>query len=160
MGLHVEHRCQAFPPQPVLLSKGHGHRCQQVVQGGQPLQRQRVVRLPAEGGGIVEQPDARPMREEVVVHGRLLVKQRPGLVTEAGQGSLVRPEVCAVEDDGSCALVQLDLSGPNLRLLADCLWVEKRANVCLLCAEVARELVLSFSTYLFKCLKLKLIETY
>lgn len=98
MGLHVQHRAVAPPPPRVLLGQGHG-RGPQVPGAGQPLQRERVVGLPAEGGRVVEEPDAGRVREHVVVHGGLLVEERPGLVGQAGQRRLVRPEVGAVEDD-------------------------------------------------------------
>lgn len=98
VGLHVQHRAVAPPPPRVLLGQGHG-RGPQVLGAGQPLQRQRIVGLPAEGGRVVEEPDAGRVREHVVVHGGLLVEERPGLVGQAGQRRLVRPEVGAVEDE-------------------------------------------------------------
>lgn len=98
VGLHVQHRPVALPPPRLLLGQGHG-RGPQVRDAGQPLQRERVVGLPAEGGRVVEEPDAGRVREHVVVHGGLLVEERPGLVGQAGQRRLVRPEVGAVEDE-------------------------------------------------------------
>lgn len=118
VGLHVEHRTQALPPQPVLLLQGHDHRPQQVIQRRQPLQGQRIVGLPAKRGGVVEQPDPRSMGEDVVIHGRLLVEQGPGLVAETREWRLIRPEVCSVKDDGCGPFVQLDLSRSNSGLLA------------------------------------------
>lgn len=98
MGLHVEHRAVAPPPPRVLLGQGQ-RRAPQVAGAGQPLQRQRVVRLAAEGGRVVEEADAGRVREEVVVHGGLLVEERPRLVGQAGQRRLVGAEVGAVEDE-------------------------------------------------------------
>lgn len=117
VGLHVEHRSQALPPQLVLLHEGNGRRCKQVVQRRQPLQRQRIVWLPAECGGVIKQPDPRTVGEQVVVHGRLLVEQRPGLATETRQRCFIRPEVCSVEDDGCRAFVQLDLFKIKLKII-------------------------------------------
>lgn len=107
--LHVEHRGQALLPQPVLLLQGHRHRCEQVIQGWQPLQCERVVRLSAEGGGVVEQPDPWSMGKKVVIHWRLFVKQRPGLVTETRERRLICPEVCSIKNDGCCPFVELHL---------------------------------------------------
>ena len=119
VGLHVEHRSQALPPQLVLLLQGHGHGRQQVLQRGQPLQGQRVVRLPAKRGSVVEQLDPWSMGEEVVIHGGLFMEQCPRLVTETRERRLVRPDVCSIKDDGCCPFVQLDLSRSNSRLLAE-----------------------------------------
>lgn len=104
MGLQVQHRAVAPPPPRVLLGQRHG-RAPQVPHAGQPLQRQRVVGLPTEGGRVVEELDAGRVRENVVVHGGLLVEERPGLVGQAGQRRLVGPEVGAVEDEGLGAAV-------------------------------------------------------
>lgn len=98
VGLHVQHGPVAPPPPRVLLGQGQ-RRAPQVGDAGQPLQGERVVRLPAEGGRVVEEADAGRVREQVVVHGGLLVEQRPRLVGQAGQRRLVGPEVGAVEDE-------------------------------------------------------------
>lgn len=104
VGLHVEHRGIAPAPPRVLFGQGH-RRAPQVAHAGQPLQREGVVGLPAEGGRVVEELDAGRVREDVVVHGGLLVEERPGLVGQAGQRRLVRPEVGAVKDEGLGAAV-------------------------------------------------------
>lgn len=104
MGLHVQHRGIALPPPGVLLGQRH-RRAPQVAHAGQPLQGEGVVGLPAEGGRVVEELDAGRVREQVVVHGGLLVEERPGLVGQAGQRRLVGPEVGAVKDEGLGAAV-------------------------------------------------------
>lgn len=107
--LHVEHRSQALPPQPVLLLQGHDHRLKQVIQRRQPLQGQRIVWLPAKCGSVVEQPDSRSMGEDVVIHGWLFMEQCPGLVAETRERRLICTKVCSIKDDGCCPFVQLDL---------------------------------------------------
>lgn len=114
--LHVEHRSQAFPPQPVLLLQGHGHGREQVIQGGQPLQSEGVVRLSAEGGSVVEEPDPWPVGENVVIHRGLFMKQCPGLVAETRERRLIGPEVCPVKNDGCRPFVELHLQDFRTRV--------------------------------------------
>ena len=99
--LHIVDEPQpAGPHQPTLYSSRH-----QVGLGLQVgdvlkvLEGQGQVRLPAEGGGVVEDLEHLLVAEEVQVFGRLLVEQRPLVGGVAGHRQVAILQVGAVEKE-------------------------------------------------------------
>lgn len=97
VGLEIEQRGVAAAA-PLRAFPERRHWAAQIGGPGQPLQRQRVIRVATECGGKIEEADARAVAQQEVVEGRLLVEERPALVRQARQRRGRSAEVGAVEE--------------------------------------------------------------